>query len=187
MSVKHPCTACHVVCQKRVDTDGSKLDGDSVHPVRGLVIMAAVLLIIPSTRSPSLYSSVSLSVSISTVSSLPSKIRWVVVVLAWHTPFCLLSLSTSVTPSHPPLLTPSLKSVCPCTHVIQLLIALSLMRHIMESSSVTQLKKTAKAMILSWQLLHIYLNQIISNTLTFCWVALYLLKARTKSHFIYFY
>lgn len=126
------------VCQRRVDTDESKLDGDGVHPVGGLIIMAAVLLIIPSTLAPSLYSSVSLSVSVSAVSFLPSKTRWVVVVLAWHTPFCLLSFSTSLTASlcHTnPHLYPSSYShrwcacVCVCT---QLLIPFSPMRHIVE-------------------------------------------------------
>lgn len=42
------------VCQRRVDIDGSKLDGDSVCPVRDLIIMAEILLIISASLSRSL-------------------------------------------------------------------------------------------------------------------------------------
>ncbi|KAK5850147.1 hypothetical protein PBY51_014422 [Eleginops maclovinus] len=62
------CLPCHV-CQRRVDIDESKLDGDGVLPVRRLIIMAAILLIIPPSLLPS--PPVRLSVSLSAVSFAP--------------------------------------------------------------------------------------------------------------------
>ena len=105
------CFPCSV-CQRKIDTDESKLDGDSVHPVRAFIIMAVVLLIIPVYLSSSV--SLSVSVSISAVSFLWSKSRWAVAVLAWNTPFCLLSFSTSLTPFATP--TPAHTYLLTCKH-----------------------------------------------------------------------
>lgn len=81
----------------RFDTDESKLDGDGVHPLGGLIILAAVLLILP--LSPSRWFCVSLSVSVSAVQNQIDELS-----LSWHDthPFVLLGFSTWLTPSTTP-------------------------------------------------------------------------------------
>lgn len=102
------------VCQRRVDIDGSKLDGDSVCPVRGLIIMAEILLIISTGLS------ICLCCLSSTVQKQMSGRRYG----TWHTPFCLLSFSISLTrfstapllPPPPPHRTTTHMRACTVTH-----------------------------------------------------------------------
>lgn len=111
----------HHVWQRSIDIDESKLDGDSVHPVRCLIVMAAILLIIPSSLRLSLSPSVGLSVSVSAV-SFPKNPKADERSPLWHMTHTLLSFeffhltdpsATSPHPSTHPYLPTHMH---PCTH-----------------------------------------------------------------------
>lgn len=167
---------CHVYQRRR--SDESKLDGDSVHPVRGLISMAAILLIIP--PSLPLFSSVSLPASVSAVSLLLSKRRWVVAMMARHVPFLSFEFFHLTDPlwhinAHPYL--PTCMHACSHSHT-SCLISASLAGHT-RSYCVTQWK-SAKVMISRWWFIW---TRLKSDSLTFhkTHIVFFLLRTR-KDH-----
>lgn len=91
-------SSARCVCQRRIDIDGSKLDGDGVCPVRGLIIMAEILLIIP--LSLPLLLLACLSMSLPALFQRPKADERSPL---WHmtdTPFCLLSFFHFIDPLH---------------------------------------------------------------------------------------